>query len=343
MSDAGIRTSVIVPAHNGGADLAACLTALVAASTSDSELLVVDDASTDDTAAVAAALGARLVRLARNSGPAAARNAGARDARGAVLFFVDADVVVGPGAIDRVARFFDEHPDVSAVFGSYDARPRAPGVVSRYRNLLHHFVHQQADPDASTFWAGCGAIRRAAFEALGGFDAERFPRSSIEDIELGDRLRRAGHRIRLDKGLQGTHLKRWTLGSLLRTDIGRRALPWSRLVLERGHTPAALNLAADQRLSAALVAAAGVSGALAVWRRPWLAVAAAALVGVIGLNRKLYAFLGRHGGWPFAGVCVVLHLLYYVYSGASYACAWLEFRMRGMAAALHKLPPGVRR
>ena len=58
-------------------------------------------------------------------------------------------------------------------------------MVSQYRNLLHHFVHQHGHAEASTFWAGCGAIRRAAFDAVGGFDAARFPRPSIEDIELG--------------------------------------------------------------------------------------------------------------------------------------------------------------
>src|SRR3989442_4923268 len=124
-------------------------------------------------------------------------------------------------------------------------------MVSRYRNLLHHFVHQRGKPDASTFWAGCGAIRRHTFEEVRGFDAARFPRPSIEDIELGYRLRAAGHRIRLDPRLQGTHLKRWTLGSILRTDIAQRALPWSRLILKSGQAPPALNLTTGQPASAA--------------------------------------------------------------------------------------------
>ena len=84
-------------------------------------------------------------------------------------------------------------------------------MVSQYRNLLHHFVHQEGNPEASTFWAGCGAVRRAAFDAVAGYDEARFRRPSIEDIELGYRLRRAGYRIRLDRDLQCTHLKRWRL------------------------------------------------------------------------------------------------------------------------------------
>ena len=90
-------------------------------------------------------------------------------------------------------------------------RARAPGLVSQYRNLLHHFVHQQGDPEASTFWAGCGAVRRDAFDAVGGFDDGAFRRPSIEDIELGYRLRGGRATASASTAVSGTHLKRWTL------------------------------------------------------------------------------------------------------------------------------------
>src|SRR3989442_11807346 len=176
-----IGISIIVPVHNNPRDLRLCLGALRAAITPDSEIIVVDDGSTDDTASVATGMGLQVVTLAQNSGPAAARNEGAGRARGAILFFVDADVMIAPGAIERVRRFFADHPEHAAVFGSYDARPGCGSMVSRYRNLLHHFVHQRGNPDASTFWAGCGAIRRSVFHEVGGFDAGRFRRPSIED------------------------------------------------------------------------------------------------------------------------------------------------------------------
>src|SRR4030095_3475777 len=97
---------------------------------------------TDDTPSVAARMGVRVLQLAKNSGPGAARNCGARHAQGELLFFVDADVVVPLEAVSCVVKGFEERSDVAPVFGSYDASPRAEGVVSQYRNLLHHFVHQ---------------------------------------------------------------------------------------------------------------------------------------------------------------------------------------------------------
>jgi len=340
-SELGI--SVIVPVHNNAGDLRLCLEALRAAMTPDSEIIVVDDGSTDDTPCVPARMGVPVVALAENAGPAAARNRGALRAGGAILFFVDADVVVSPGAIERVQRFFAGHPEHVAVFGSYDVRPGCGTMVSRYRNLLHHFVHQRGNPDASTFWAGCGAIRRSVFREVGGFDAGRFPRASIEDIELGYRLRAAGHRIRLDPGLQGAHLKRWTLGSIVRTDIAHRALPWSRLILKSGQAPDDLNLTTEQRVSAALVGLAAASAPLGVLGLELLGLPAAALLAVAVFNRSLYAFFRRQGGNRFAALCIALHFLYYLYSGLTYLYAWLEHRTRGAALAAKKLSRAVAR
>lgn len=329
--DHSICISIIVPAYNNPQDLIESLSALKASACPGSEIIVVDDASTDDIAAVAAGMGIHFLRLATNSGPAAARNYGARHARGKILFFVDADVVVTPEAVSRVAEVFAAHPDLAAVFGSYDARPRAEGVVSQYRNLLHYFVHQNGKPEASTFWAGCGAIRRSVFQEVGGFDERRFPYPSIEDIELGYRLRRAGHRILLDKALQGTHLKRWTLRSAIRTDIRCRAVPWARLMLESKHAPDDLNLKGTQRLSVALTALACVFLALATVRAELLAVAAVSLLGVVILNRALFTFFVRQRGLRFAAACIPLQLLHYLYSGLSYLWVWINFQLRGAA------------
>jgi len=319
--------SVIVPVYNDSENLGVCLSALKRFARADTEIIVVNDASTDDSAAVAERFGVRVVDLPKNSGPAAARNAGARHAAGDILFFVDSDVVLARDALDRLERTFASRPDLAAVFGSYDACPKAPGLISQYRNLLHHFVHQNGNPAASTFWAGCGAIRRSVFEAVGGFDEGRFRRPSIEDIELGYRLRRAGYNILLEKNLQGTHLKRWTFGSMLRTDVIGRALPWSRLILETKRLPDDLNVKWEQRVGFLLTVTAVVGAVLSFFWPAFLALAVAALGGVLFLNRKLYVFFARRNGIPFAIGCVPLHVLYYLYSGLSYLYVWTVFNL----------------
>ena len=324
-----LRVSVIVPVYNGAKALRECLSAL-AGSRAISEVIVVDDASTDDSAAIAAEMGASVHRLPRNSGPSAARNRGARQARGDILFFVDADLVLMPGAVERIVRLFDADQTLSAVFGSYDGRPRVKGIVSEYRNLLHHYVHQKGNVEASTFWGACGAIRRRVFQEVGGFDEKHFPRC-VEDIELGYRLRRAGHRIRLDKDLQGTHLKRWTLGSLIRTDVGCRACPWARLILERRNAPDDLNLKSGQRASVVLVGLAALGVMLAPFSLMFLDVSAVSLILVLILNRDLYRFFHRYGGLRFAAASVFLHILYYLYGGLTYLYVWCQFHLTRLA------------
>lgn len=329
-----MRITVIIPVYNNTRDLPECLSAVRASAKNlDAEIIVVDDASTDETPTVAAAMGVRVLKLSRNSGPGAARNVGAQNARGEILFFVDADVAVAPSALDRAVRTLDTRPKYAAVFGSYDARPRGRGLVSQYRNLLHHFVHQQGNPEASTFWAGCGAIRREIFLAVGGFDAERYPRPSIEDIDLGLRLRQAGHRILLDREIQGTHLKQWKLRSVIRTDITCRAVPWSRLILVSREVPNDLNLKRSQRVSVALVLLATGLLPLALWRVGLLVIPLLALVTVVALNRTLFAFLWRERGLGFAIGCVPLHLLYFICSGLSYLFVRLDLQLRSMKRA----------
>jgi glycosyltransferase involved in cell wall biosynthesis len=313
-----MRVSVVVPAYDNAAGLEECLRALVPGGAH--EIIVVDDASTDDTGAVAARFGVKVLRLERNSGAGAARNRGAKEATGDVLLFVDSDVVAAPDTIARVNRVLEERPDVVAVFGSYDAAPRAPGLVSQFRNLLHHFVHQQGEREASTFWAGCGAVRRAAFEESGGFDTGSYTRA-IEDIELGYRLRGAGHRILLDKQLEVTHLKRWTLASFLRTDVFYRAVPWSRLILQRRLRLDHLNLKPAHRVSVGLALLVVASLAFSAVTPLMLAVAAAAAAGLVAANWKLFAFLARVRGLGFAAGSVPLLFLHYLASGVGYLWA----------------------
>src|SRR4029453_12377450 len=161
--------------------------------------------------------------------------------------------------------------------------------------------------------------------AAGGCDADPAWRS-IEDVELGYRLRRAHHRIRLDRTLQGTHLKRWTLGSMIRTDALYRAAPWARLMRRDGAPPSDLNLRTDQRLSVALAVAAVVSLPLGLVDPTLLAPAMLCRAGGAALNRHLLAFLHAQGGMAFALACFPLHVVHYLSGAAGFVYGWLDGR-----------------
>jgi glycosyltransferase involved in cell wall biosynthesis len=243
--------SVVIPAYNGGHNLDQCLNAIERLAIPPTEIIVVDDGSSDGSIERAAARGFRILRAPARQGPAAARNVGAQAAQGDILFFLDADVCVHPDATNRVAAALSD-PEVDAVIGSYDDDPSSPDFLSQYKNLMHCFVHQTACSEASTFWSGCGAIRREVFLALTGFDSS-YQRPAIEDIELGYRMRQAGRRIVLDRDLRARHLKKWSFWGLVKTDVVDRGIPWTELILRDQKMPNDLNLQISQRVSIGLV------------------------------------------------------------------------------------------
>jgi GT2 family glycosyltransferase len=339
---------VVVPAYQGERVLPLSLSALLRSDLSRElwELIVVDDGSADHTALVAARYADTVVRLpARPNGPAYARNRGVEVARGEIIVFVDADVCVHRETLRRMLTLLDERPDISAVFGSYDSTPSHPGVVSEFRNLLHHFVHHRDAGEAETFWAGCGAIRAAVFRQVGMFDEWHYSRPEIEDIELGRRLRLKGHRILLRPEIQGTHLKRWTLKDIMSTDFRHRGVPWTRLLLQEG--PAARGDTLNIRLSEKLCTAAaglgwiGIGAAVATpsWV-PLLAVPAVALI-IALVNRAFYQFIARERGLRFAVSMLPLHLLYYATNVVSVLIGWLLHILLGEPQAPVSVAAGV--
>jgi GT2 family glycosyltransferase len=304
--------SVVIPATDRPATLNVVVAAVERATADLEELIVVDSP--------------------QHVGPAAARNLGARRARGDVIVFVDADVEVHEDAFRRIRTAFDNDPALAAIFGSYDDAPGADGIVSDFRNLLHHHVHHQGAGVATTFWAGLGAIRREVFLDFGGFDEKRFPRPSVEDIELGMRLHERGERVILDPAIQGKHLKRWTLSSMTTTDLLRRGVPWLRLMLERRSQSTALNLGWTHRIgtAASLLVVTGL-----VRRKFWLAGGALALL--VALERRFYGLLFRRRGPLLVAAGLPLHIVHRLSSAAAVPialAAHLRASRRGSGRAL---------
>ena len=315
--------TVVVPVGGHAPAWPRCARSLAALDPPPGEIVAVIDGSYDDLAACAAGAGARVVVMPTRGGPARARNRGAQAASHDILLFVDADVEAPRDLAARVAQLLTAHDEVAAVIGSYDETPGDRGFLSQYRNLLHHFVHQHAREQASTFWAGCGAVRREVFDEVGGFD-ERYTDPSIEDIELGARLVGAGHAIRLVKDLQVTHLKRWRLTDMLATDLWGRAVPWTELMLRNGRMVNDLNVKTRDRLSV-LLAFVPLAALPAGWWRPaLLGVGAIALGLVVALNAGLFRFfLHRRGPW-FALRTIPVYWVYLLICGFGFGLGLLR-------------------
>lgn len=325
-----LTISVVMPAYNAAHYLPRVLTPLLEMMRVGevAEVLVVDDQSTDNTAALAAEMGATVIVTPQNGGPGLARNLAADHAIGDILWLVDSDVIAWPGGAGKILAAFAD-PSVDAVFGSYDEEPDGQQWLSKYKNLTHRYHHQIAGREASTFWAGCGALRKSRFLELGGFDVETYKVPSIEDIELGYRIRRAGGRILILPDLLGKHLKVWSFKNIIHTDIFRRAMPWARLMIGREGLSNELNTGPLERFRA------GIAGLLilsvfllVIMPAIWPLIIGLTIVAIV-INQHFFAFLMRHGGIGFAVASIMFHQLYYVYSAVVFVWCLFEFHVLG--------------
>jgi N-acetylglucosaminyl-diphospho-decaprenol L-rhamnosyltransferase len=212
-----MRCSAIVVTYNSGASIEACLEALVR---EDCEIVVVDNASTDDTIQhVRQFASVHLIANAENAGFATAVNQGARQASGDVLLVLNADAIAEPGAVAALLRCMDA-TGAAAVGGALleeDGQPARgfafrriptlrplmyeallvnqlwPGnpVNRRYRYLDADYSQQQEVEQPA---GACLAVRRRAWELIGGFDEQFFP-VWFEDVDFCKRLRDRGEHI----------------------------------------------------------------------------------------------------------------------------------------------------
>jgi GT2 family glycosyltransferase len=325
-----LSVAIVMPAYNAAPVLERSLVAARLAARGG-QVLVVDAGSDDSTAEQARSLGAQVLRLPDRTGPAEARNIGASHVDSDVVLFLDADCAAHPDVVSRVRAAFAADGDLVSLTGSFDDAPPEPNFFSQYMNLRHHLTNQAANTEGASFWAGCGAVRRTAFLSSGGFDAERYPAPMptpmTEDVELGLRLARLGH-CRLEPKLQVTHLKHWTLRSVLDTDMSR-AVPWSQLILETGRPPNDPNLRTGQRVAAALSPLVLLSPlaliAAFVLGSGWLL---AAMFGVLGLSlwlqRASLSTLIHLRGVYFGLRFYLFHQVYLCYSALAFG--WIGLR-----------------
>ncbi len=319
MSGPDRSVTVIVPARNAAATLDRCLTAIAASTCKPVQVLLYDDGSTDSTRRIAEGAGATVIHNPGPPvGPGEGRNRCARQARTKFLVFVDSDMFIHSDAIEYLVSAMESGDNVAAAFGSYDDRPAVTRATAFYANLRHHFIHQNACRRAETFWAGLGIVDRAIFETCGGFD-KIYGRPSIEDIELGMRMRAAGHEIVLERAALATHAKNWTVTQLWRTDIYSRALPWSRLILSQCDAPQSLNVEGNERLKAVLAHFTWISVLAGLAWYPLFLAAAASAVWYGFLNRRFWALLARRAGGTGLASGLLLHFAYHIYSSAVFA------------------------
>ena len=264
-----------------------------------------------------------IVPLTKNQGPAMARNCGVKVATGRIMFFIDADVTISSEAIQRIKTHFSTNT-TKVLIGSYDDDPIEQAIISKYRNLLHHYTHQEASEKATTFWGACGAIDKNLFDEIGGFDIS-FTQPCIEDIKLGYSLVQKNYAIKLDKHLQVKHLKKWTLFNMIYTDIFLRAKPWTKIIYQyKNWNVKDLNIRQDEKLAVTSLYL-GIFCIITSFLYPYLLLTSIFFWGFLfHLKRNTYTFFTKHFKFYQMPIVILLHWLYLLCAGIGFILGTIE-------------------
>lgn len=225
-----IRFSVIIPAYNAEKTLSSCLESLAEQSVrkEDYEIIVVDDGSTDGTSKIAKGFNANHI-FQTNKGPAAARNRGAREARGAIILFTDSDCVPEHNWIQEMVGPFSD-ADVVGVKGAYKTRQKEMAARFAQAEFEDRYDLLQKSSSIDMIDTYSAAFRKDVFLKMGGFD-ESFPVANNEDTDLSYRLAAAGYKLVFSQNAFVYHTHPDTLMKYLRLKFRRGY--WRMVVYRR--------------------------------------------------------------------------------------------------------------
>lgn len=214
--------SVIIPNRNGAQTIDKCLEAAFRSRYDNFEVIVVDDCSEDNSVEIIRRYPCRLIRLPEHSGAAAARNAGAREARGEVLFFIDSDCIMKEDTLDVAVRAYYTRPE-AVTGGTYTPIAHDRGFFSTFQSLFVNYSETKY-PRPDYVATHAMLIPKEIFEKSGGFDEHFMP--ILEDVEFSHRLRRSGVSLRMEPTLQVEHIFNFTLWASLKNAF-RKSFYWT--------------------------------------------------------------------------------------------------------------------
>lgn len=219
--------SVIIPVYNGSLTIGECLKALFSSRYDNFEVIVVDDSSEDDSVKLIKKFPCKIIELNKHFGASKARNIGAHNSSGEILFFIDADCIVQEDTLYLVNKAFLENED-AIIGGTYSRIPFDDNFFSTFQSIFINYSETKKEiPDYIPGHAM--VINRSVFMKSNGFAENFLP--ILEDVEFSHRLRRSGFNLKMNPQITLKHIFNFTLISSLRNAF-RKSMYWSMYSLK---------------------------------------------------------------------------------------------------------------
>ena len=198
------KISVIIPNRNGGSTIGLCLEALFKSAHNSFEVVVVDDCSTDNSISIIEKYPCSLVKLEHHVGTAHARNIGAMQSSGEILFFIDSDCLVFEDTLALAEKLSSTHGLNTVIGGTYTIHPYDRTFYSAFQSAYINYSELKNFQYPDYIAAHAMIISSHTFKETGGFPADFLP--IIEDVEFSHRLRRNGYKLIMEPNLKVQHI-----------------------------------------------------------------------------------------------------------------------------------------
>jgi glycosyltransferase involved in cell wall biosynthesis len=317
-------------------------------------VIVVDDCSKENCSSIVESFGFRTIRLDEPHEAEYARNRGAQLAKGDILVFTDSDMVLQPDVLRRIHDHLSTNR-YAAVSGVCTPETDDKKLAARYKNLWLYYSYVNSPRDFDWFVTSIGAVRKEVFFELKGFRTIYPTISGGGDLEFGTRLIEAGEKVLLDTGIQGKHLKPYTLGSLLRNDFVR-GKGWLKFAAGRGTLWDVIKKLRIGNIYPAFIASVLISYVclFSLFLAPFYSIFLylAILSGLVHLlvNYPLFRFFRHEAGVGFLLKAIPLSFVDHLVAGFGVICgcaSWLTsfltrraFRTESKRRAAAKTPAG---
>ncbi len=306
--------SVIIPNHNGEKTIGPCLDAAFSSQYNDFEVIVVDDCSTDDSVTIIKSFPCRLIPLTEHGGASRARNTGAWNSNGELLFFIDGDCLLQPDTLAKAAAAFRKEEPGVVIGGTYTLLPYDQNFYSIFQSVYIHYSETKNLENPDYLATHAMLIPKELFQKSGGFNEEFMP--ILEDVEFCHRLKKKGIRLRMTPEIQVQHIFHFSLARSMRNGI-RKSKYWSiysiknrDLLADSGTASQEFKFNVLSCFGALFLAIAG----LLLQNRLFL-LPVPLLLGInLYLNRHLFRAFYRAGGPLFAFPAVLYYTLLYPFA-----------------------------